>query len=276
MNIKLKTGGIYAFISSDETSSIVLKKMYNGDNSKNFNITCLNGKENVKYEQKSRQFVPDDIVCYSEMTVWQFIVGGLYCEKKQNRTNMLCLAENYLEMLNISKNTNLLELTFEQGHLMAMVTSLMREPEILLLEKPYDMLDLFAYDTVSDIFKKYAEKGNIVIASFDKFENVGFECDEYIFMEDGEIKFIFDKENIPGKKKLVILKNSGVYEFLNCVDGKYRIDKTESGYELLFDVSDIKYLREVISKVDYDDISIKDLSMNEFIFNYYDAEVESR
>ena len=52
MNIKLKTGGIYAFISSDETSSIVLKKMYNGDNSKNFNITCLNGKENVKYEQK--------------------------------------------------------------------------------------------------------------------------------------------------------------------------------------------------------------------------------
>ena len=88
--------------------------------------------------------------------------------------------------------------------------------------------------------------------------------------------FQFDKENIPGKKKLVILKNSGVYEFLNCVDGKYRIDKTESGYELLFDVSDIKYLREVISKVDYDDISIKDLSMNEFIFNYYDAEVESR
>ena len=132
------------------------------------------------------------------------------------------------------------------------------------------------YDKVGDIFKKYAEKGNIVIASFDKFENVGVECDEYFFMEDGEIKFVFDKEDIPGKKKLVVLKNSGVYEFLNCADGKYRIDKTESGYELLFDVSDIKYLREVISKVDYDDISIKDLSMNEFIFNYYDAEVESR
>ena len=47
MNIKLKTGCIYAFISADDTASIVLKKMNNRDNGENFNITCLNGKENV-------------------------------------------------------------------------------------------------------------------------------------------------------------------------------------------------------------------------------------
>mgnify|MGYP006951836889 CR=1 FL=1 len=75
MNIKLKTGGIYAFISSDETSSIVLKKMYNGDNSKNFNITCLNGKENVKYGS----LLSEDCIVKRNKTericfVWQKII----------------------------------------------------------------------------------------------------------------------------------------------------------------------------------------------------------
>ena len=31
----------------------------------------------------------------------------------------------------------------------------------------------------------------------------------------------------------------------------------------------MNHIRDVISKVDFDDILIRDLSMNEFIFNYY-------
>lgn len=269
MNIKLKTGCIYAFISADDTASIVLKKMNNRDNGENFNITCLNGKENVKYEMKSIQFVPDDIVCYSDMNVWQFLAGGVYCEMKKSRTEMLRLAEKYLEMSNISKDTKLLELTFEQGHLLVMIVSFIREPEILLMERPDDMLDMPVYKKVGDILKRYADEGSIVVASFDKFENAGIECDYYLFMEDGEIKFIFNKEDIPGKKKLVVFKKSDICEFLEGTSEKYTVSKTDNGYELLFDISDMNHIRDVISKVDFDDILIRDLSMNEFIFNYY-------
>ena len=39
---------------------------------------------------------------------------------------------------------------------------------------------------------------------------------------------------------------------------------------MIFDISDMNCLHDIISRLDFDDIDIKDLSMNDYIYNYYD------
>lgn len=273
MNFELNSGCIYAFVSVDDTASVVLSMMADKIYNENFEIKYVNGKENISYTDKSIQFVPDDIVCYSDMSVWQFLVGGVFCKQKVYRAKMLSLAEEYLVMFNIDKNEKLLELTFEQGHLMAMISSFIRNAEILLLEKPFDMLDMPAYQKVGDIFRKYADNGHIVVASYDKFESVKIECDYYVFMHDGEINYIFSRDNIPGRKKYMLLKGCRFQKDLENKYHKCMFNRTDNSCEVIFDISDMNCLHDIISKSDFDDIDIKDLSMNDYIYNYYDKQL---
>ncbi|UYJ40311.1 MAG: hypothetical protein OGM15_12030 [Lachnospiraceae bacterium] len=270
MNFELNSGCIYAFVSVDDTASVVLSMMADKIYNENFEIKYVNGKENISYTDKSIQFVPDDIVCYSDMSVWQFLIGGVLGKQKTYREKMLSLAEEYLVLFEIDKNERLLELTFEQGHLLAMISSFIRNAEILLLEKPFDMLDVPAYQKVGDIFRKYADNGNIVVASYDKFESVKLECDYYVFMHDGEINYIFSRDNIPGRKKHVILEGCRLQEDLEDNYHIYMFNRTNDSCEMIFDISDMNCLHDIISRLDFDDIDIKDLSMNDYIYNYYD------
>ena len=151
LNFDLNPGCVYGLISSDDTASVVLNMMMNKIYNKNFEIKYVNGKEDISYTDKSIQFVPDDIICYSDMSVWQFLIGGVLGKQKTYREKMLSLAEEYLVLFEIDKNERLLELTFEQGHLLAMISSFIRNAEILLLEKPFDMLDISVYQKVGNI-----------------------------------------------------------------------------------------------------------------------------
>lgn len=155
--------------------------------------------QQLKKEPWKLQFVPDDIVCYRNLSAGDFLDGialkyGDVTEQK----------EALAELFNIHMEEKLLEMTFESNRAVAVTASLLASPELLLLDKPFDMVSRGMYKRfIKEIVKTYFAGGSVVISA-ERYEDVDVLCSDYIFIKNGKVtKHFFGRKNLPLNSKVV-------------------------------------------------------------------------
>lgn len=262
-NLAIGRKKIIAMIGEDQTAGRVLQLIAG--------IKAVSGGRisfpDMKSERKSGiltdvQYVPDDIVCYRGLSVRAFLKGV-----SRHEPGVMEEAERLLGVFGIEAEQQLLDMTFEQNRLVAMIQALSRKPELLLLDRPYDMLLSDTYrKLLREVIALYNGGSSIVIAA-SAFDDVFLPCNEYIFMQEGSIRKRFERKDLPRPAK-VITMSGGSLKSMEKAKLKLLFNKYGS-CRFLYRETDMEKLSERLSKSGCQNFKVEELSMEEEIFADY-------
>ncbi len=211
------------------------------------------------------QYVPDDIICYRNLKVKDYLRGMAYAVSRETAGE----AERLCELFGIDVSTNFLEMTFEQNRLVAMIQALARKPRLLLLDKPSDMLGKRAYLMLwREIFKQQQEGMAVVLVS-ECYEDIGIPCDRYLFFEKDEKPLSFSQGTLPHPAKVITLEG-GTPASMNP-DKLKIISRGLNKVRFLYWEEDARDIASRICESGCYDFSVEELSMEEEITQNYEG-----
>jgi ABC-2 type transport system ATP-binding protein len=66
--------------------------------------------------------------------------------------------------------------------------ALMEEPEMLLLDEPFNSIDQEGVKDLRNLIKEYAKKYITILLSSHNQDDIGFLCDEIIHLKEGKLE----------------------------------------------------------------------------------------
>lgn len=255
---------IIALISEDESAGNVLKLMAGLHVPDGGRIagSCMTKQERTRFPKKM-QYVPDDIVCYDRLKVKEFLHGMANGGKEIGEN-----AARLLSIFDIDENETLLEMTFEKNRLVAIIQAMMVEPELLLLNRPYNMLRKKTYYLLlKEIIQQYLGGTSLMIAA-ESYEEIVLPCNRYLFMENGKVTAEYDRSQLPKPAKVVTVWGGDISSFL---PEKMKIlIQTHRMVRFLYREFDMQKLACQVSKTGCDNFTIEELTMEEELFGHYE------
>lgn len=212
---------------------------------------------------KPIQYVPDDIVCYSGLTVGTFLQGMAGGSRE-----LIKEAARLLSLFNIDTEELLLDMTFEQNRLVSVIQAMMAKPALLLLNRPYDMLTGKTYKALlKEIVALYAQGTTVVLAA-EHYDDVVVPAHDYIFFKEGKIIGKFAKNQLPAPAKVVTLWGGSISPMLS---EKMTMLTRRKGYcRFLYREQNMKELALRLSITGCKNFNIEELTMEEMLFENYE------
>ena len=265
-----------ALISKDDSASKVLMRMANvpwADKTKNHKSSDVNARlqgavfhgEKICDNAQQVQLVPDDIVCYTNLTVGQFLRGMAMAAKDSALVEQR--AVQYLEHFGLDVSEPLMDMTFEQNRLVAMIQAMMYAPAMLLLDRPYDMIGDVMYRKLCEQWALHYMAGNSIVMASESYERIGISCNEYYYMKDDAVVAHFNRKEIPKLPKVVTLYGG---EWTPLEAGTLKVLAKQRGrITVLYQAMDGKELLARIADTNCRDFTVEAVSMEEYIYEDY-------
>lgn len=261
----IKAGVIETFISQDNSASKLLQ-MIGG-----FLVADEGEIEYPVYSPRKKklskwlQYVPDDIVCYSDMKVKEFLHGVAIAVGHKDAIET---AARLCELFEIDVEENLLDMTFEKNRLVAMVQAIMAKPKLLLLDRPYDMIGTQRYDLLLKELVKLKADGATVLIAAEAYDQVKIPCNKYVFLKNGSIYVQYNRKELPTLSKVVQLDNGNPAVF-KC-DHMMILYSTQKSCCFLYKEESIEELVLKINQSGCTNFTVNELSMEEEVYGEYE------
>lgn len=216
----------------------------------------------LKKEPWKLQFVPDDIVCYRDLSAGDFL-KGMCVNYEVSEEDKIALLQEF----NINIEEKLLEMTFESNRAVSVAASLLAKPTLLLLDKPYDMVSSTMYKKfVKEIVKTYFAGGSVVITA-EKYEDVEVLCSDYIFLKNGKAdKHFFGRKALPVGSKIVTLWGC---ESMPAGMELRPLCKKGDCLRFIYRGGDVKELAMCLERIQCRDFTVEQLRVEEEIYSDY-------
>lgn len=258
---------IIGWISEDGSAGTLLKKLAG--------LCPRAGKDDIYNKvvgecpyitEAALNYVPDDIVCYSDLTAGQFLHGIIMAQAKPDKAKAEAI--RLIRLFGINPEEPLLDMTFEQNRLVVMVQSLIAGPDMLLLDQPHDMIGEESYGIlISELARFYKKGGNIMIASH-SYEEMVFPCEQYIYLRDGEIVANFMRNQLIKPAKMITLAD-GSLEWMDY--GKMTIlRKEDNKVQFIYKENNMQELALRICKTGCRDFTVEDISREELVYGNFE------
>ncbi len=264
VSLSVKREQITALISEDDSAGEILKLiagLYQPDKGQ-ISYPGMK-KEEVAVYPKKIQYVPDDIICYPNLTVWDFIHGIA-----KGNEQMEALAERLLARFGIHADELLLEMTFGENRMVSIIQAVMAQPALLLMNRPYDMLGREDYGLIlKEIVNLYSKGAGIVIAA-QSYEDVVISCHEYIFLKDGKMAGQYNKNQLPLPAKVVTLWGGSTATFVR--EKMELLCRNKDYIRFLYREPDMKELGVRIGMSGCRNFNVEELTMEEELFEDYE------
>lgn len=261
----IKEAVIETFISKDDSASKLLQIIggfYVADDGEITYPIYSPGKKNLS---KWLQYVPDDIVCYSDMKVKEFFRGVAIAV---GREDAMETAVRLCSLFEIDMEENLLDMTFEKNRLVAMIQAIMAQPKLLLLDRPYDMIGTQRYGLLLKEFVQLKVKGTTILIASDAYDKVVIPCNQYTFLKDGSIFAQYNRKNLPTLSKVIKLNNGNPAVFNR--ERMKILYRTKKSCCILYKEESIAELVLKIYQSGCTNFTVNELSMEEEVYGDYE------
>lgn len=157
------------------------------------NVKSIRKKIGIVFENPDNQFVSETV-----MDDIAFTLENMHCEKKEIRKKIEEVSK-YLGIYDIlEKNPHTLSSSEKQ--LVALASALVHDPEILILDEAFTMIDSLYKDTICRVLKEQRDKGLTIINITHEMEET-LMSDYIIVMKDGKMQLQGTKEGIYKEEK---------------------------------------------------------------------------
>lgn len=265
VQLDIEQGNVMAIIADNNSASALLQALGGfraidkGDITYNFLQ-----KKGAGSLSEWVQFVPDDIICYSNLKVEEYLCGIALATSM----DMVKDGARLCKVFGIDTSEELLNLTFEQNRLVTMIQALVQKPELLLLDRPYDMLGRRAYLLLWREILALQKTGTTVVFTAEAYEDIVVPCDRYIFFKsDGTCKE-YERKMLPRPAKVITIEGGNV-EAMNP-DKMKLLYKEGPKCRFLYREKDMGEMVLRIYKTGCRNFNVEELSMEEEIFRDYE------
>lgn len=265
-NLKIEEPIILSVISEDESASALLKVMAGLINADKGTVKYPSLDIHSKTDLAQWiQYVPDDIVCYRDMKVKQFIHGIALAEsdKEMEKQGLkLC------KFFGIDPKEKLLDLTFEQNRLVAMIQAIMMKPRLLLLDRPYDLISKKKYVQLLKMLLKLRKVGMSIVIAANSYQDILMPSNRYLFIKEGKPFASYKRKELPHPAKVITVEGGS----LNSMKGLQMtvLYKSKKRSCFLYRGQDSGELMPRLYKSGCSNFSVNELTMEEEVFKNYE------
>lgn len=265
VQLDIERGSVTALVAGDASASSLLQAIGGFRVIDEGDITYHNSlEEGTEDLSEWVQYVPDDIICYSNMKVQEFLCGIALAASMEIVKEGVRLCK----VFGIDTSEELLNLTFEQNRLVAMIQALVRKPKLLLLDRPYDLLGRKAYLLLWREILALQKTGTTVVFTAETYEDIVLPCDYYMFFREDSIYKKYRRKELPRPAKVITLEG-GTMDAMNPRKLKL-LYKERHRCRFLYREKDMGELVLRIYKTGCRNFNVEELSMEEEIFKDYE------
>lgn len=270
-----KTFGLLGRNGAGKTTSIrILMDVLHSDNGE----ILIDGNP-IDYSKIKIGYLPEERGLYPKKTIFEQLMyfstlKGM--SKKDAKTSI----DNWLKKLEMTeyKNKKLSTLSKGNQQKIQLITALVHNPDIVILDEPFSGLDPVNAILLKDIVKEEADNGKIVLFSSHQMSYIEEFCDNLAILNNGKVSIsgkLRDIKRSYTRDKLVILSNDK--EEIQKEFNEKSSDLGENQLMIYLDSPEIKksVMKSLVEKYDIDEIKVFEPSLND-IFVEHTVEVNDK
>ena len=206
VNLHVEKGEIYGFIGHNGAGKTTTIKSVAGILDFEKGDILVDGKS-IKEDpiecKKIMAYIPDNPVLYEGLTGIKYLnfIGDIYKVEASRRTELI---KKYSELFELDKNLGDSISSYSHGmkQKLAIISALIHEPKLLLLDEPFVGLDPKAAHILKGIMREICDQGGCIFFSTHVLEVVEKLCDHVCIIKSGEIIKDGTVEEIVGDSSL--------------------------------------------------------------------------
>ena len=219
------------------------------------------------YQAKHRiGYLPGEVNFYGNMEVNEFLRFNrrFYKDINLEYENELC------DYLNIEKNKKIKELSQGNRKKVGIVQAVVHKPDYLILDEPTNGLDPLLQNKLYDLLEKERKRGAAILFSSHNLSEVERLCQRVGIIKDGKLIKDVNIVDLSKYARKVItvsgLSNPEVFKDFEL--------KSKNSHTHVFTIkkSQIKEFIKLLSDVDFEDVQIRNPSLEESFMEFYQEE----
>ncbi len=209
-------------------------------------------------------YLPEERGLYKKMKVMETLLFFAELKGKTGR-EVERKANEYLKRFQLTdrKNSKIEDLSKGNQQKIQFITTILHEPEFIILDEPFSGLDPINTDLLREIIVELKSKGKVIIFSTHLMDFAEKMCDQIAMIDHGKIILNGELKEIKKKhaKNNISLNHSGDVSFLNKYDF---IEKVEDfGNQTGIRVKDASQIQQVLKLLVENNITVNKFNANE-------------
>ena len=206
VSFKVGDGEIFAFIGHNGAGKTTLIKCITGIQEFDSGDILINGKSIKKNSlecKKEMAFVPDNPELYEQMKAIDYInfICDMYEVNDEDRQKSI---KKYAELFEIEDKLNDTLESYSHGmkQKIALISALVHNPKVLIMDEPFVGLDPKAVFDVKKIMKDLTKEGTTIFFSTHILEVAEKLCSRVAIIKKGELVSVGTMKEVKGDKSL--------------------------------------------------------------------------
>ena len=191
LSLHIERGDLYAFIGHNGAGKTTTLKSVVGIHdfeAGEIYVDCVSIKENPIECKRRFAYIPDNPDLYEYLTGIQYLnfIADVFAVSAEDRQTRI---KKYADAFEITASLGDLISTYSHGmkQKLAIISALVHEPKLLILDEPFVGLDPKAAVTVKEIMKQLCDAGGAVFFSTHVLEVAEKLCNKVAIIKDGRI-----------------------------------------------------------------------------------------
>lgn len=206
INLEVKKGEIFGFIGHNGAGKTTTIKSIVGILQFDSGNILIDGIDIKKEDLKCKKmiaYIPDNPDIYENIKGIEYLnfIADIYEVDEKRREELIC---KYAKKFEIYENLNQLVSSYSHGmkQKLVIISALIHEPKLLVLDEPFVGLDPKASFQVKEIMKELTKNGTSIFFSSHVLEVVEKLCDRVGIIKNGKILKVGTVDEIKGDSSL--------------------------------------------------------------------------
>lgn len=195
LNFKIKKGEIFGYIGpqdSGKTTTIRGIMGFSRPTKGRVSINDLNAYTKAAQIHKKCGYVPEETVFFEGMRIKTYLnfmtrLRGIKPANVETKKNAL------IERFELETNNRVDRLTLEERKKLALINAFMHEPEIMIMDEPFQNLNAAMQTRLVDLMIKEKRKGHTFLLASKLFSEVERTCDRVGLLRNG---YLIEKSDV--------------------------------------------------------------------------------
>lgn len=269
ITFSIKEGEVFGFIGPNgagksTTIRILLSLIQQTSGTANIKgLDCITQSKEIK---KILGYVPSEVNYYDDMKAEDLLKYSARFYQKNCNEKIKKLADRF----ELDLNKKIDSLSYGNKKKVAIIQSLIHDPELLIFDEPTGGLDPLMQNIFFETLEEEQKKGKTILFSSHILTEVQRMCDRVAIIKEGQllkVEHIDDLRKSKFKKVKLELSSNEPVKF--TLEGISKVEYKDNTVEFLF-CGDIKELINLLSNIEVVNFSVEEPSLEEIFMHYYE------
>lgn len=269
ISLEIEEGEIFGFIGPNGAGkSTTIKMLLNmifptsGD-AQIFGLDCVRDSVAIK---EVTAYVSSDVRYYDGMSSHDIFSYVAAFHQVENGTQIIA---DYLTLFDIEPNKKISELSLGNKKKIAIVSALMQQPKLMILDEPTNGLDPMMQHRLFEVLEEKRKKGMTIFLSSHDLHEIQEHCDRAAFIKNGEIIAVEGIHKGSAEGKRVTVTSSSVEVGAIEKLGGTLISQQDGTFVFLY-TGALNQLFDYLGQQDVSDIMIHQLELEDKFLSMYE------